>query len=250
MYYNSLMQYGKFAVLYDTLMGSVDYDAWANYVSSFLRDGIVILECACGTGEISLRLSEKGFNVTATDISDDMLIVASEKQRLAGLASSGLRFVKMDMRKLSFHKKADAVISCCDGVNYLTSREDVKRFFTSAYEVLKPGGLLLFDISSRYKLESVLGGSCFADNGKDIAYMWQNTYDTESKLISMELSFFTRRGDLYERFDETHIQRAHSMREIGSWLNETGFEYEAFKCFTTEPVGSTDERIQFLARKK
>lgn len=244
------MQYGKFASLYDLLMRGVDYGAWADYVSGFMPPGAFAAECACGTGEISLRLAKKGFTVTASDISEDMLMRASEKQRGMGVAPQRLRFVRMDMRSLSLHKKADCVISCCDGVNYLLSREDVKRFFAAAYANLKPAGLLLFDVSSRYKLEKVLGNGNFSDNGEEAPFIWTNEYDPQTKLIRMELSFFKKRDGLYERFDETHIQRAHSLRELGSWLNETGFEYKAYDCFTMEPVKPESERIQFAAIKK
>ena len=249
MYYNPIMQYGKFAKLYDGFMSGVDYEGWAGYVAGFLPPGCGIIECACGTGEISLRLAKRGFSVTATDISQDMLMIASEKQRAHGLASAKLRFAQMDMCALSFNKKADAVVACCDGVNYLTSRERVKAFFASAHSVLKPNGLLLFDISSRHKLKNVLGNNCFIDNGKEAAYMWQNTYDNETKLICMELSFFKKTGALYERFDETHIQRAHSERELLSWLEECGFQAGAYSFMSREPAREDDERIQFAARK-
>ena len=155
----------------------------------------------------------------------------------------------MDMRTLASHRAVDCVVCCCDGVNYLTSREDVKRFFSSAYSVLKPGGLLLFDVSSRYKLQNILGQNCFAENDRDIPYMWQNTYDEESKLLRMELSFFVKKGDMYARFDETHIQRAHSNREIESWLTACGFEAKAYDCFTKEAPAACSERIQFTARR-
>ncbi len=243
------MQYGKFAALYDKLMADVDYGAWADYVAKFIKPGSSVLECACGTGEISLRLAAKGYSVTATDVSEEMLAVAAEKQRRAGLAMSSLRFVRMDMRSLSVHKKVDCVLSCCDGVNYLTSTGDLERFFMGAASVLKPGGLLLFDISSRYKLANVLGNNCFAENGMDAAYIWRNAYDEKTKLVEMELTFFERKGGLYERFDETHIQRAHSVREIGSRLERAGFSYEAYACFTEDAPSDTDERIQFAARK-
>ena len=244
------MQYVKFASLYDKLMADVDYDGWARYVSRFIDRGGSVLECACGTGEMSLRLAKMGYSVTATDISEEMLMIASEKQRQAGLAMGKLRFVRMDMREVSSHKPVDCVLSCCDGVNYLTSTADLSAFFSSANSVLKPGGLLLFDISSRYKLSKTLGNNCFAENGRDAAYIWQNSYDEKTKLIEMELTFFIRNGELYERFDETHIQRAHSVREIGARLKEAGFTFEAYSCFKEEPPKETDERIQFIARKK
>lgn len=244
------MQYEGFASVYDTLMAGVDYGAWADHIASMLPARASVLECACGTGEISLRLARKGFSVTATDISAEMLSIAQEKQRRAGLALSSLRFARMDMRSPELNKKVDAVIACCDGVNYLTSREDVKKFFSAAYRALKPDGVLIFDISSRYKLENVLGNNCFIDNGREAAYLWQNEYDPETKLIRMELSFFKREGGLYRRIDETHIQRAHSVRELGNWLEETGFTWEAKGFLKDSAPEKDEERIGFTAHKR
>ena len=249
MYYNPIMQYGKFAALYDGFMSGVDYDGWADYIAGFIPKGGEVFECACGTGEISLRLAKKGFSVTASDISQDMLMIAAAKQRAQGLAGAGLRFVRMDMCGFSLNKQADCIIACCDGVNYLTGREQVKSFFACAYAGLKENGLLLFDVSSRHKLKNVLGNNCFIDNGREAAYMWQNTYDDESKLIRMELSFFKKTGALYERFDETHIQRAQSERELISWLEGAGFKAEARSFMKDTPPKAEDERIQFIARK-
>lgn len=248
--YNRSMQYGKLAGLYDHFMSGVDYGAWASYVAGFLPASAFIVECACGTGEISLRLAKMGYSVTASDISQDMLMEAAAKQRRQGLSAAKLRFVQMDMRSVSAHKKADAVVACCDGVNYLASLEDVDRFFRAAHAALKPGGRLLFDVSSRYKLQSVLSNNAFCDNGADAAYLWQNEYDPESKLIRMELSFFRREdGGLYERFDEVHIQRAHSVRELGNRLEKAGFKYSVYAFGGTEAPGETCERIQFVAEK-
>ncbi|MBO4384679.1 MAG: class I SAM-dependent methyltransferase [Clostridia bacterium] len=243
------MQYGEFAFVYDTLMKDVDRGGWADYVSGFIPEGASLLECACGTGEMSFKLARRGFSVTASDVSEGMLAVAAEKQRGLGLARADLKFIKADMRSLPEGKKYDCVVCLCDGVNYLASRTDVKKFFSSAHASLKDGGLLLFDISSRYKLENVLGNNTFADDGRELAYMWQNAYDAKTKLIEMKLSFFKKNGAKYERFDETHIQRAHSVREISSWLRETGFEPAAYGFMTLEQPKDTDERIQFTARK-
>ena len=115
--------YERFSLVYDALMRGVDYDGWADYLDRLLRgfgacQGASVLECACGTGEITLRLAALGYRVVASDVSADMLRVAQEKARKKGLA---VPFVEQDMRCLSAHRPADAVLAACDGVNYLLS---------------------------------------------------------------------------------------------------------------------------------
>jgi cyclopropane fatty-acyl-phospholipid synthase-like methyltransferase len=164
-----------------------------------------------------------------------MLEIASEKARSLGLR---VPFVQQDIAGFELHGKVDAVISTCDGVNYLTAKEEVRSFFEAAYNALKADGLLLFDISSRYKLSSILGNNTFAEDEAELAYIWRNAYDDTSKLIEMSLTFFSKKGELYERFSETHIQRAHSETEIAHWLEDAGFELcGVYADFTMDPPG-------------
>jgi len=244
------MQYGQFAQIYDRLMQEVDYDAWASYILNMLPANTSLLECACGTGEITLRLASAGHQVIAADISEDMLRVAFEKLRLKGRLMNKVHFVNMDMRSISLNKMVDCVVSCCDGVNYLTADEDAKRFFNGVNAVLRPNGLLLFDVSSQYKLKHVLGQNCFVDNSVDTPYLWQNYYDDNSRLIRMDLAFFVKSGKLYERFDETHIQRAYAVEELTAMLRECGFAVEAYEFLTHAAPKADSERIQFVARKQ
>ncbi len=240
------MQYERFARVYDTLMADVDYNAWANYIASFLPAGTLsVADCACGTGEITLRLKRMGHSVTGLDISGEMLRIASEKARAAGLA---IPFVCQDMRELSLHKRADAVVCACDGVNYLASVASMRRFFQSAYGALKEGGILLFDVSSRHKLSQTLAGNCFGYDDGETAYVWQNCYDPENKLLRMDLSFFLKNGALYERFTETHVQRAHSQTEVEHALAAAGFqEIRVFEAFTRDAPNMAAQRLQFAA---
>lgn len=140
-----MLMYGDFAGMYDPLMKDVDYDSWAEYLLRFMgAEKLRVTDCACGTGEITLRLARAGHIMTGVDISGDMLRIASEKARRAALK---IPFVEQDMRKLALHRPQDAIICACDGVNYLDSLKAAEEFFEAANAALKVGGLLLFDIS-------------------------------------------------------------------------------------------------------
>ncbi len=239
--------YSRFARVYDALMADVDRAAWAEYILSFLpRPGLAVADAACGTGALTIPLARAGHRVTGIDASEDMLFIASEKARLARL---DIPFICERMEHLSLHRKMDAIVSACDGVNYLSSRAGVTAFFDAAMKNLAPGGLLIFDISSRYKLSHILGNNTFTAQEDEAAYIWQNEYDEANRLIRMDVTFFEKAPDgRYERFSETHIQRAHSVREITAWLASAGFtDIRVYGAFTHDAPEEECERIQFVA---
>ncbi len=176
-----------------------------------------------------------------------MLRVAQAKARAQG---ASIPFVCQDMCGLRLHKPVDAVCCACDGVNYLTEDGEAASFFKAAYAALRPGGLLLFDVSSAYKLAEILGGNVFAEAEENIAYIWRNNYDAAEKLCEMDLTCFVKSEGLYERFDERHLQRAYGLDELTLLLNGAGFtDIRAYSAGTREPPGGKDERLQFVATK-
>ena len=246
--------YEEFAAVYDRLMADVDYSAWADYLIALLeKNGVLstdaVLDAACGTGEVTLRLQRAGYRLTGADRSERMLEVAQRKCRTAGFR---IPFICQDLRALSLHKPASAITCVCDGVNYLLSGTDLAEFLSAANRSLKQDGLLLFDISSAYKLEHVLGGQTFGDDDPACTYLWQNCFDPKTRLLEMRLSVFQPDGGgAYRRFDERHVQRAHTETEIETALESAGFSVEGkYGAFTMDAPKPQSERIQFVAQKR
>ena len=246
-------EYGKFAEVYDLLMRDVPYTAWARYLQElFAQFGVLpgqrVLDCACGTGEFAIRLHQAGYVVTGLDRSEEMLAVAQKKARKAG---AKIPFVLQDMRYLALHQPVFAINCACDGVNYLLEDEDVRSFFMSANRALQENGVLLFDISSAYKLEQVLGNRTYGEDTKAITYLWQNCFDPDSRLLEMKLAFFLpQANELYERFDERHVQRAYRAEELSEMLEKTGFQLAGIYEWPGKGApAENSERIQFVARK-
>ena len=241
-------QYSAFAQAYDAMMHDVDRDAWIAYLDAFLKENGAhnIMDCACGTGANAIRLYQRGYHVIGNDVSPEMLIEARNNAFSKG--AKGIIFICEDMRKLKIHKTVDAIVCVCDGVNYLTSMKDVESFLTHAAQCIKPGGLLLFDVSSPYKFRHVLGTNAFTEDTDEYAYIWKNNYDPISRLCEMTLTGFYKRGEQYDRFTESHLQRAHTIPELRSALKAAGFtDIRAYHAFSREPVKPNSERIQFAA---
>lgn len=98
----------------------------------------------------------------------------------------------------------------------------------------------MFDVSTKYKLERIIANNTFASDEGDAAYIWDNSYDRARSLCEMRLTFFSRRDQLYERFEETHVQRAHTERELRGALAETGFVLSGYT--TRSPLNRQNPR--------
>ena len=83
------MAYNEFAYFYDEFNGEADYDALYGYITDELKahgitDGI-LADLGCGTGELTLMLTQAGYDVIGIDRSEEMLSVLREKADELGL---------------------------------------------------------------------------------------------------------------------------------------------------------------------
>ncbi len=244
------MMYDSFAEVYDELMDDFDYDSWSQYYLSLmhLAAGSRIAECGCGTGSLSVRFAQAGLSVVGVDSSPSMLRICDEKARKFG---ASVQLLCQDMRRLQLPRRIPCVTATCDAVNYLLTPSDVRAFFDAAYAALQPGGILVFDVSTPYKLLTVTGNAFFGEEREDIAYLWQNHKDDEKQLITMDITCFVREKDgRYRKFRETHRQRAHTAEELVRWLTEAGFEDIAvFGDRTMQQPEENEYRNHFRAVK-
>lgn len=238
--------YSHLASVYDRLMDDVDYQMWAANIHELIgRKNARVFEAACGTGNITQRLCGYGHTVTAADSSAAMLEIASQKAREAGCA---VTFVRQDMRDIAVGNKVDAVVCACDGPNYI-DENGLCRFSQSAFVALKPGGVLLFDVSTREKL-SAMDGQVYFDDGDDLTCVWQNSYDAHAHTLKMDVVLFVREAEHYRKLNETHVQYAHDAEAIKRILCETGFgDICVYDGFTRSECTASSQRAQFVCRK-
>ena len=245
--------YTAFAHVYDALMATVDYGAWAGHYRQLMRlagvpDKGKCVECACGTGSLTLPLRRMGYQITGIDLSEDMIAAAMEKARNAGL---NVPFVRQDMTRLSVPGRVHCVLATCDGVNYLADPGQAQAFFAAAYAALRPGGALIFDVSTPDKLARALGNQTLFSDDDEIAYIWRNRYDEKNALVHLALSLFVRRPDgAYARIEERQTQRAHGRRELRAWLSQAGFaDVHFYGRQRLTPPRAGDDRWHVTARK-
>lgn len=244
--------YGRFAQVYDLFMDNVDYAGWADYLEKRLKTaGIengLVLELGCGTGTMTGLLAQKGYDMIGVDNSEEMLAEAMEKKVESGL---DILYLMQDMQEFELYGTVRAAVSVCDSLNYITDPEELKQVFCLVNNYLDPGGLFLFDINTVHKYRDVLGDTTIAEDREEASFIWENSYDPESRINTYELAVFLPREDgLYEKCEELHCQRGYEKAEIEKLLKEAGMEIEGvYEAYTDKPASKDSERLLFIAKE-
>lgn len=246
--------YSAFALIYDTVMRDVDYDSWARHVirlaKKFRLPRSKVLEIACGTGTLSLRLKQMGCDVTGVDLSEDMLKLARKKLREEDVDVPLYQASMDDLTSLDLDPAFDLVTCLYDSLNYLLCEEAVLRSFHDVYGLLRPGGGYIFDVTTEYNLLHNFAGYTFAENFEDVSYIWENEYDIEHRICSSRVSMFRLEDDKYRKYVEVHRQKVYDTAWLKKSLHAVGFEVMGtFYNMTDQPVKAKCERIHFVCKK-
>lgn len=244
--------YTGFAAVYDMFMDNIPYGEWCTYLEGILKeygveDGLV-LDLGCGTGKLTRLLAGDGYDMIGVDISEDMLEIAMEHQAEEG---GEILYLLQDMREFELYGTVRAVVSICDSMNYLMEYEDLVQVFSLVNNYLDPKGIFVFDLNTPYKYQKILGEQTIAENREEGSFIWENYYDEEEAVNEYDLTLFIREEDgRFRKYEETHYQRAYSLKTVKMALKEAGMEFvEAYDAFTKEPPKEDSERIYVIARE-
>lgn len=245
--------YTGFAAVYDMFMDNIPYEDWCEYLAGILtdygvKDGLV-LDLGCGTGKITRLLAGKGYDMIGVDLSEEMLEIAMDHQAEEG---GDILYLLQDMREFELYGTVGAVVSICDSMNYLMEYEDLVQVFSLVNNYLDPGGVFVFDLNTPYKYREILGEQTIAENREEGSFIWENYFDGEDGVNEYDLTLFIREEDgRFQKFEETHYQRAYDLCEVRKAVEEAGMEFvAAYDAFTKEPPKEDSERIYVVAREK
>lgn len=247
--------YTSFATYYDCLMTKdIDYNKICDFIENIFTEYDVepqlIADLACGTGNITIPMSERGYEMIGVDKSVEMLEVARNK---AMSKNQDILFLNQSITKLDLFGTCDAFLCMIDGVNYIInpkSFENMLQKISTCF--INSNGVLIFDVSSFYKLSETIGNNTFIHDGDDIFYSWENKYYEKEHLSKMYLNFFVKEDKKgYRRFCERHLQRAYTETEIKKALKKAGFtDIKTYDGFSLQKPTKNSERITFACRKK
>ena len=245
-----MQAYEELAYSYDRLTNDVDYEAVVQFYMQLLdREGMTprtAVDLACGTGSVAILLAKKGMAVTAVDMSEDMLCVASAKAQEAELP---ITFACQKLQDLQLPIGVDLAVCALDSMDYITDPEDCVRAIGRVYKALNPGGCFIFDVNTPEKLRA-MDGQVFLDEDEDVYCVWRGEFDADTNICSYGMDLFQRKGQLWQRSFEEHQEYAYSAQQLVAYLKQAGFTHiEVFADRRLEAPVDGEQRMYLKARK-
>ena len=249
---------GRHAELYDLFYADKEYALEAAFVDRCLRANGGrgqgrLLELACGTGRHAVEFDRLGYDVVATDYSEDMLAQAKIRSQVEG---SPISFQQFDMRELNLgQQQFDTAVCLFDSIGYVQTNDAVRKVFNGIWQHLNAGGLFVFEY---WHAAAMLVGydpvrirRWTTDSGQ-IVRISETSVDTASQTCRVDYTIYELRPDgSYTEIRESQVNRFFLVQEMAVLLKSAGFD--PLHCYAgfcdDENVDQNTWHVVAVARK-
>lgn len=118
-----------------------EIEFWSSLASKY---GDTVLHLMCGTGEITVGLAEKEFDVVGADFTKSMIYEAKDRKKERGI--NNVEFKTEDARYFNIKKRFDFIFISTGDFHHFTEEEDMNKVLARCYAHLKPGGALALEL--------------------------------------------------------------------------------------------------------
>lgn len=231
---HAALAYKQMAPTYEAFTAMDDYDRWVDLIEELAAHcGIATgraLDIATGTGKVAGRLSNRGWNVTASDISDDMLAIAARNPNMQGVALH-----QADMRVLPDLGVFDLVTCIDDAINYILSWSDLVEVLTQMKLALRTNGVAVFDVNTLRTYQTFYATTTTVRNQHAVmVWIGHNQSDFSSgDVAKASLEIFTRGDTGWNRSTAEHTQKHYSISDVTAAIARAGLELVMVRALGT-----------------
>ena len=236
-----LKPYTRLSQVYDVGWGDFSIQ-YVSLIKQLLQErGLVqakILDIACGTGTLAIKLAKYGHIVHGIDSSPEMI----RKARAKVIGASKLSFDIQDMIRFEVDRKFDLVTCTFDSVNYIRKLSDFRKMLFRVASVLYEGGLFIFDSNTK---ELYLSHSNETQKRElnGLSFIQQCSYDSTRNVATTVFSFS-------DGTYEVHKQRPYGYDELNPLLERAGFcVLHLFSWFEKIPYSTNTPKLFCVAEK-
>ena len=254
---NEVMQ--SVSGFYDAL--APEYDSMTGFQKRFVHETPFIrllverykirsaVDAGCGTGFHALLLAQLGVQVTAIDVSAEMIHEVPKHAAELGVC---ITTVQADFKELKRIKglKVDAVFTMGNSLAHLLSEEDLQLTLKSFESILNPGGILFIQ---NLNYDRILADKERLQSIKEVdEKTFVRFYDYGGTLLTFNVLTITRDDGISRQNLESVQLRPVSFVELSAMLSELRFEgitsFGSIAMDEYSPAKSKD--LIVLARKK
>ena len=206
-----------------------------------IPSGAKILDMACGAGRHAIILARKNFDVTAVDLSENLLSIAKKNTYVENLK---INFVHSDIRNFKSDNKFNLVLNLFTSFGYFESDEENFSVLQKAYDLLVEDGFFVLDFfNSRYLQQNLVESSEEILGGVKIHQFRKIKENRVTKKIVI-----TKNGNL-SQFEES--VRMFTKDELVNAIQNIGFDiYKTFGDFLGNKFEQfTSPRLIMICKK-
>ncbi len=245
--------YTGFAYVYDEYMDNIPYEEWGRYLIELLKEQgvtapMTVVELGCGTGTVTRLLDREGYDCIGIDLSEDMLMIASEKTYDS---EQQIVYSHQDMRDFALPYEAEAMVSIGDSMNYITNTDDLESVFSCVKNGLSENGVFIFDLKTIHFFRDVLSDNTYAENRDESAFIWDNSFDGETCNNIYNLAVFVLNDEgSFDRYEENHCQHGFTREEVLLAARRAGLKSIAvYDAFTHDEPKQESERLYYIFKR-
>jgi SAM-dependent methyltransferase len=210
-----------------------------------LKQGMRILDLACGHGRHAIPLAQRGFQITGQDLSEVFLERARAEARARG---ANVSWVHSDMREIPFVDEFDAIINIFTAFGYFESDSEDQRVLHQVHKALRPGGYFLLDLVHRDALVRRFQPFDVSRRDDGLVVTEERQFDQLTGRTTVRVTLFYPDG---RRTELGHVVRSYTPTELVGNLGRSGLEVRAaYGGLDGSPLSVDSRRLVVIAQKK
>ena len=213
-----------------------------------------LLDLACGTGRMSLRMAELGYQVTGVDITPEMIAWARQKAAKQDLS---IDWVVADARTFHLGKQFPFIYMLENVFQFFLTREDQEAMLARVREHLLPDGCFLFETRNPTPRHLLVGrrpeGEKFTlPDGGQLVITEEQHYDpmTQIQHYTRHFMFLHPGGQQEEKTVRVALRYVYP-QEMEALLHYNGFQIRSYYGdWQQSPLTATSPAMIYVCQRR